>query len=308
MSLSTLALLLPSLATQSREPFPPGQPLFALHGLGVYGVVHARVADLDGDGNVDVVTAGDAADAALRIHLGNGRGALLRDAHPEVQFPTGGLIRGLVLGDFDGGGDVEAAVLTDVGAGSRIFVCDNDGSGAMSVKETLVYFTACDRLAAADVDGDGFDDLVFTRDPNARINVLRSLGAAGFAPPLLVPSPPGLSGPEKYVFGDTTGDGKVDLVSLHDASNPAVFQYVNVGAGSFLSPVLVTQVSASTDSLSLGETRGDGVLHLVTSDWDLPTGPTLSWYENDGHGSFELRQRLDEARLYHPAGGRRRGP
>lgn len=114
-------------------------------------------ADLDGDGDLDIATAGSQADTVSVLrNTGEGRFA------PAVAYPTGGQPLSIAAGDVDGDGDFDL-VTTDVRS-DTVSVLANDGNARFSL--SAAHLVGSDPLSAAvaDLDGDGG----FTASPAMR--------------------------------------------------------------------------------------------------------------------------------------------
>lgn len=156
-----------------------------LPGLNAGSAVLGRATDVNGDGRADLLLLYDNASASsvnLRVWLNNGNG--FTDKGSVFNFPiASGLSLGginenfdytspydLLLGDFDSDGhaDVAIRVLTsNTGgssgpSGSSLVVLYGNGKGAFTTK--TVFLNRADEpvFAAADMNDDGFTDLVAT--------------------------------------------------------------------------------------------------------------------------------------------------
>jgi hypothetical protein len=116
-------------------------------------VAGIATGDFDGDGDTDVAVAGAKTVAILR---GDGRGGLR--AFPGRPLVVGRTIWTLVAGRFDG--DRRADLLIGTGLGETETLAHGDGHGSFALARRGVACGSCDSAVAADVDGDGRDDLL----------------------------------------------------------------------------------------------------------------------------------------------------
>ncbi len=129
-------------------------------------------------------------------------------------------------------------------------------------------------VAAADFDGDGWTDLVFTRLNDIDI-LYRNLGdgtfeartaEAGFVTPTLT---------NGVVAGDIDNDGDADLY-MTTCSGGRNYLYLNDGSGFFTDAGVGRRVALANGTFrngqgtTLGDYDGDGYLDLMTTDWGRP--------------------------------------
>jgi hypothetical protein len=154
--------------------FDPGTALESVSGAARRGLV---LADLDGDGDLDLLVEDQSPDAvAVFLNAGNGTFG------PKTRYPVTGGARGLAVGDLDGDGKLDLAVmkLNDVG------VLKGSGTGTFAAEVTYqagvgpVGATTLADLAVADLDGDGRGELVVaSAQPTPKVTVLRPLAEGG---------------------------------------------------------------------------------------------------------------------------------
>lgn len=205
----------------------------------------AALADLNGDGKIDIVTSGDG--ASVLLNQGNGTFA------PPTSYSTAGFsweVRSIALADFNGDGakDIAIAIDADLDNGpgdldGNVTVLINQGNGTFGARQD--YLTGLHPLGivTADFDGNGHPDLAvsdYTNNPDtpsARgndVNVLLNLGNGTF-PTRTDHS--ATNGPYSVAVGDLSGDGKADFVianaGVFPNSGQTVSVFLNAGAGVF---------------------------------------------------------------------------
>ena len=149
------------------------------------GVLGVTSADLDGDGDLDLVSA-NRGDNTLSVLRNNGNGTF---AAPE-NLLVGQDPLGVVSGDFDGDGDVDLANSNFTEA--TVSVLYNNGDGTFGQTVTLATNEFPSISTPTDLDGDGDLDLTlshavfFTRSGDTEgttISILRNNGDGSFASP-----------------------------------------------------------------------------------------------------------------------------
>jgi hypothetical protein len=151
--------------------------IFMNHGDGVFAdpVIYdvgteptsVELADLDGDGDLDVALI-NVADDNVSVLLNNGDGTLA----PHVTYPVGDDSYSLVVGDLDGDGDRDLATLSTTQNDVRVLKNNGNGSfsagGTFFVGDVISSFWSVNAtfsapgpfMALGDLDGNGDLDLV----------------------------------------------------------------------------------------------------------------------------------------------------
>ncbi|MFB6811286.1 FG-GAP repeat domain-containing protein, partial [Streptomyces sp. NPDC056387] len=135
----------------ARADGPPGHPAYRNHAVGNRPLAVA-VADLDGDGRLDLVTS-DFADSTVSVLLNRGGG----DFGPRVAYATGVNPTSVTTADLNG--DARADIVTSDGAGT-VSVLTNHGDGTFGPAAIHPTGTNPSAVTTADLDGDGRLDLV----------------------------------------------------------------------------------------------------------------------------------------------------
>ena len=159
-----------------------GTPEDLTVGDGVFGVTSA---DLDGDGDLDLVSA-NRGDNTLSVLRNNGNGTFAAPENLVVgQEPTR-----VVAGDFDGDGDVDLANSNFTEATVSVLYNNGDGTFGQTVTLETNEFSAVS--PPVDLDGDGDLDLTLRHavfivnsgeTRGSTISILRNNGDGSFASP-----------------------------------------------------------------------------------------------------------------------------
>ena len=237
--------------------------------------IAAASADLDGDGDPDLVGVGNAITVAVLLNEGDATFA------PRIAYNlgfAGFLPSAAALGDLDGDGDADMAVVS--ANSNTISILSNLGDGAFSapVQYSLVANGAGSSVALGDVDLDGDADLAVTA--GATIFVLRNVGDGTFTAPVQYPL---AEASPSVALGDVDLDGRSDLVAAvrSFAAIPANVSVLrNQGDGTFAARVEYA-LAPTVKSVVLSDLDGDDVLDIAAANTDA-----AAVLLNRGDGTF----------------------
>ncbi len=262
-----------------------------------------RAADLDLDGDLDLVWAGQAADperwpdGTVTLGINDGTGVFSSEGTGVADLGPWTFV---TVNDLDDDGDADLVLTKPARTRAEVAVLVNDGAAHFTAAMVPEITGEADGLvfgavAAADVDMDGDSDLVVPIFSNVditadRANVLLlNDGAGNFARdtesrlPVLAPDSDWTL---SIAVGDVTGDGAPDLFVGEADRAPRLLVNDGVGARSMPMDVMRAYRTEMTD-LDL-----DGDLDVtVINDVSASQPTTLIgnfFFHNDGAGHFDL--------------------
>ncbi len=248
-------------------------PLYSLPGYDYAGLV--KLVDLNGDGRLDMLTAGNS--SAFRVWTQTPAGAFEQTATVETGL---GSLTGLELADLDGDGIVDVVASSIGSQDSRLAVLHGTTGGTFgspSVLPTGHGWAA--GVAMGDLDGDGRPDIFVAIPPDlsgetaSRVLVFRQASDHGFFAFGTIPL---TSSPRGMALMDLTGDGRLDLVVQHES---ALGVLPRLSDGSFGAEdfYAVPQLPGSTTSMAIGPRDAQGrALIELNGKLFRPSAPLLA--------------------------------
>lgn len=238
---------------------------------------YLALADLSGDGKLDVAAVDDVNDQAnVLLNAGDGTfGA-------AVSHAVGGFPRGVVVGDANGDGKPD--ILTANRDDGTISVLRNQGGGAFGAKSDFPVGDYPSAFTGGDMNGDGRIDLVIADALAGVAGVAVNFGNGSFAPaPFYAP---GAFNLKSAALADLNGDGRLDVAAPGVDSTDALKLLVmmNQGGGKLAAPVLYPAGPGATFGAygaAAGDLDGDGKIDLV-----LTASNAINVFRNQGNGTF----------------------
>ncbi|KOO33148.1 protein kinase [Chrysochromulina tobinii] len=226
-------------------------------------------ADVDGDGDLDVLLGNDGSPSRVLLNAGDGT------FPTSIELPGGSTSTlSIAAADVDGDGDLDVLLGND-GRPSRVLLNAGDGTFPTSI-ELPGGSTSTLSFAAADVDGDGDLDLLLGNDGESQ--VLLNAGDGTF--PTSIELPGGSAYTRSIAAADVDADGDLDLLLGNNGSPSRVL--LNAGDGTFPTSMELPGGSASTLSIAAADVDGDGDLDVLLGNYGGSSRVLL----NAGDGTF----------------------
>ncbi|MBN1425034.1 VCBS repeat-containing protein, partial [Candidatus Fermentibacteria bacterium] len=244
------------------------------------------LADLDGDGDLEIVVAcGPPTGTTGSVKAWHHNGSPMQGAWPVATegLPQGGI----TAADLDGDGADEIIVPAGTLGASpngNLYVLKGDGSNYAGWPKSLAPMIVC-QPSIADLDGDGQLDIVIpVRDTpsTSQIHALRRTGASLPGWPVAVLAKVSFISP---ALADLDSDRKLDVVVTTETG--AVHAWDRMGAPLAGFPIQVSPTFSFTGVPTLDDLDVDGDLDLVAASlegtvhaWDLPgvyTPSMIAW-------------------------------
>lgn len=230
----------------------------------------ALVADVDLDGDMDVAVAIDANldqsdyEGRVSVLYNQGNGTLGN----RLDYPVAVHPRSISAGDLTGDGYPEL-VLADYTnsdreppvSGNKANVLLNLGNGTFSARRDVEVRAAPISATLADLDGDGFDDMLVADWYWDSVSVRLGLGDGNFGPLVAYPT---ATNPIWLAVTDVNQDGALDVVA---ACDDVVSVLLNQGAGTLGAKTDLPTAAFSARNMVSADFNGDGRPDFAIPEW-----------------------------------------
>ena len=274
-----------------------------LNGLGQFGsptiidvnageVSSLKTADLDGDGDQDILLASYSNDKLIWYENldGNGTFGPQRIISTLMNDPTS-----VFAADIDNDGDLD--VVSTANMSDLVAWQENlDGNGNFGPLQVIgVNVNGANGLNVADIDNDGDNDIFFaSRDDNFIAYYENLNGEGTFAPAKIISSNVDL--PTGIKITDIDHDGYLDVMCIASKSAKLSW-YKNVdGNGNFGNQNVIYEDIDNVENIFAADLDGDGDLDLISASHNITIfgNSIIAWFENlDGHGNFGKQKGID---------------
>lgn len=249
------------------------------------GMRYARSVDVDGDGDMDLVSQSGMYE--LGVSLNNGAGVF----GPRTLIPDVELMFDFSTGDVDGDGDADLLLGFMDDDGLKVAI--NDGSGTFTAPPYDDYTSNQPQcMSLIDVDDDGDLDVLMANQFDDVFQWFANDGSGQFGAAQNIAPVNGTT--DRIIWADMDGDGAKDLLTSMESPNRIAW-YRNLGGGVFGTPVDVGLLGAPR-GLAAADVDGDGDLDVVAASW---FDSVVAYFLNDGTGNFSGQHVIGDL-LYSP--------
>lgn len=240
-------------------------------------------ADLDSDGDVDVISATNfqngVTNRGVFWHENDGSGNFFRRSVSSAGVVN--RVESLFVSDVDGDGHQDIVAISQSTSGNTVFVLENNGSQSFTVRPVGAASFGTS-VFAADVDSDGDIDVLSASRNDDKIAWYENRGGLTFVEHVISTSANGGRG----VFAiDVDGDGDIDVLSASNQDSKVAW-YENDGNENFTEQVISTS-DRGAFAVFAADYDEDGDIDVLSS---AVGNGQLVLHVNDGSENFTERR------------------
>ncbi len=219
---------------------------------GEIGTSVVRIADLDRDGDADIVAL-NAVSESLFFYPGNGDGTF----GPPTSLTVPGA-EDFVLADLNGDSNLDyVAALANL---DSVEFRAGNGDGTFGSASSFEVGSAPIRVLAADVTGDGQVDIVSANSRSQDVSVIAGNGDGTFRSARSYVAD---AEPRRLGLGDFNNDGRVDIAVVSEGSSGATVAVLRAREDGTFDAAEDRRVGAAPTDLATGDVDGDGWADLI---------------------------------------------
>lgn len=202
----------------------------------------------------------------------------------RADFPAAGPMS-VGIADFDHDGNLDIVFTNS--ATNTVDIIFGDGHGAFGRRVSIPSLQEPERLTVADFNHDGFPDLAITHRTSKNVSVLVGDGHGNFRQTFNWDA----HGRSRWLIAaDLNGDKNLDLVvACSSARTVAVLP--GRGDGTF-DNAHEYGTDGEPSAVLTGDFNRDGIPDVVTADYEMSGGKTISLFAGVGNGALRPRQQF----------------
>ena len=246
------------------------QQIITLEGSSIKSVY---AADLDGDGDLDVLSTQNNGHQNVAWYKNDGQGNF-GDRIIITTDINGG--QDVFVADLDGDGDLDVISASH----NKIAWYKNDGHGNFG--EQRIITTRADNARSvftADLDGDGDLDILSASSNDDKIAWYKNDGQGNFGEEQIITT--NADGALAVYAADLDGDGDVDVLSA-SRNDDKIAWYKNDGHGNFSTERIITINADKAADVYAADIDGDGLIDVISASEN-----NVSWYKNSGNPNLK---------------------
>jgi len=262
------------------------------------------IGDLEGDGLPDLVVTNWTSNTVSVLRNTSSGGGVVAFA-VKVDFATGSKPQSVAIGDLDGDGRPDLAVVNQTSNTVSVLRNTSSGDGVVAFAVKIDFATGSNpqSVAIGDVDGDGRPDLAVVNQSSNTVSVLRNTSSGGgvvaFAEKVDFATG---SNPQSVAIGDLDGDELSEIAVANSSSNTvSVLRNMSSGESNVM---FAAKVDFATGwrpfSVAIGDLNRDGHSDLAVAN---ANADTLSVLRNtsSGQGDIAFAAKRDSATGLNPS-------
>jgi len=235
----------------------------------VGGASYVTLADVTGDGHLDLVQGG----GTVVVVPGNGDGTFRAGSI----FHAAGAAWAVAAADLNADGRADLAVAAGL---SFVTILLNRGDGSMIETPVFANGSGTYSIVAADFDADGNPDVASANSGSNDVSLLMGRGDGSFQP---LRNFPVVDGQVAILAADFNGDGRLDLAMAHWGQSISVL--LGNGDGSFQA-ARNSLIAGHPKGIATGDFNRDGNLDLAVATWGFGPPGSVSVLLGNGDGTF----------------------
>ncbi len=245
------------------------------------GAHSVYAADLDGDGDMDILTA-SYIDDKIAWYANDGTGNF---GEQQIISTDADFAESVYAADLDGDGDMD--VLSASVNDNKIAWYENDGTGNFNGQQIIsLNANGAFCVYATDIDGDGDMDVLSASHVDNKIAWYENNGTGNFGEQQIISTT--VDGARSVYAADLDGDGDIDVLSAA-WNDGKVAWYANDGTGNFGEQQIISTTAYGANTLYAIDIDDDGDMDVLSASFNMYTDKIVL-YKNDGAGNFGEQQ------------------